>query len=110
MRLRTGIVVILSSIAALASPAVAGAQCVSPPKTAKIAAALNAKDAYDAGRAEATKWQAGGSKQDPKTVQVTAMLDQRQDVGAIWTVTYSSAQGRPVLSVRIDSKSEAVVR
>jgi len=53
--------------------------------------------------------QAGGSTQDPKRVSVTAMLDQNADHVPAWTVTYVTPQGLPLLSVKIDARSGAVI-
>ena len=53
--------------------------------------------------------QAGGSAQDPKHVNIVAMLDQNADHVTAWTVTYVTPQGMPLLSVKINARSGAVI-
>jgi hypothetical protein len=51
----------------------------------------------------------GGSEKDPKTVTLTAMLEQNAEAGAVWTLTYTTPQGMPVLRIRVDAKTGAVL-
>jgi hypothetical protein len=71
--------------------------------------AVAADAILDTQRLRGIAQQAGGSAQDSKHPVVTARLEQGADHGAMWTVTYASPQGMPLLTVKIDATSGAVI-
>ena len=70
---------------------------------------VTADTIFDTARLIGIAGEAGGSKLDPKTVAINGSLQRSgPDAPGLWTISYVTPQGMPVLQVSIDSLSGTV--
>lgn len=63
---------------------------------------------FDTARLVSIAREAGGGAVDPASAVTAALMRSGPDAPAVWTISYVTSQGRPVLTVSIDSRSGVV--